>query len=157
MRYVRELRNVARWMAIAGRKLPPGELVAQLEEVLSGNDGPAPSAPRQAVPSPVRRQAPPAAARRKHRKPSEVGEEELLEALRKHRFELKATAAELGVSRTNFYRMVEECPAVRKAQDLGRDEIDEALARCGGDPEAAVELEVSLWGLKRRMATLGRR
>ena len=150
---VRELRNVARWMAITGRDLTPVDALAQLREVLTGSvDHSIPGTANIQPPSQTARPA----TRRKLRKPSEVGRQELLDALKKHRFEVKAAAAELGVSRTNLYRMIEESPDVRKAKDLQRNEIDEALKRCNGDTAAAAqELAVSLKGLKRRIAALG--
>ncbi len=140
---VRELRNVARWLAIAGRRSSSYELGARLGEMLEGAGSPEES--KTVV-----------AKRRQRRKPAEVGEEELRAALRTHHWMLSATAEALGVSRTTLYRLIDECPAIRKAADLGRDEIAEALRRCGGELErAAGELEVSLRGLKRRMTALG--
>jgi DNA-binding NtrC family response regulator len=42
--------------------------------------------------------------------------------------------------------------------ELGREEIEDALARCRGELRAAAaELRVSLPGLKRRMTALGLR
>lgn len=78
--------------------------------------------------------------------------------LRAHRFELKPAAAALGISRTVLYELIETSPWVRKAAALDRAEIAAVLARCGGDLEAAaLTLQVSLQGLKRRMKSLGMR
>jgi two-component system, NtrC family, nitrogen regulation response regulator GlnG len=64
--------------------------------------------------------------------------------------------ARLRVSRPSLYLMIERCPGVRKASDLGRPEILECQARCAGDPSAmAAELEVSRSGLLQRMRRLG--
>jgi len=61
-------------------------------------------------------------------------------------------------SPTVLYQLIEGCPRVRKAADLGREEIEDAVARGGGDLEAvAAALEVSVQGLKLRMKTLGLR
>ncbi len=158
---VRELRNVVRRLVLTGRDAPPDVLAAQLEEVLAAPSAPAPSpAPPAPAPpeAPVPPEVPAAAipARRRLRKISEVSEEELLAALEAHRFKLKPTAEALGLSRINLYRLIESCPAVRKATDLGRAEIENALERCGGDREAAAaELRVSLQGLKRQITALG--
>ncbi len=157
---VRELRNVVRRLAIAGPGTPPEVLAAQVAGLLaaSGSAPPAAQAPAPAPPAPLAPPAAPARAvpRRRLRKPSEVGDEELLAALAAHRYKLQPAARALGLSRINLYRLIEDHPAVRKAADLGREEIEAALARCAGDPEAAAaELEVSAQGLKRRMTALG--
>jgi two-component system nitrogen regulation response regulator GlnG len=55
-----------------------------------------------------------------------------------------------------LYDRIEKSANIRKAADLGREEIERCLERCGGDLDAAVEeLEVSKRGLKRRMTQLG--
>jgi len=146
---VRELRNVARWLAIAGRRSPSHELGARLGEILDGSAVHVPPRCPEESKTVV-------AKRRLLRNPAEVSEKELRAALRTHHWKLSATAEALGVSRTALYRLIDECPAIRKAADLGREEIEEALRRCGGELErAAGELEVSLRGLKRRMTALG--
>ncbi|MCG8460495.1 MAG: hypothetical protein MI919_29790, partial [Holophagales bacterium] len=154
---VRELRNVARWLVIAGRGCAPGELAARLEEVLAENAQPEPDtrpAPRRTSPASADPQAP--LERRRLRKPEEVGEDELRTTLAAHRWEPAATAEALGVSRATLYRMIDETPSIRKAAELGREEIEAALERSGGKLDAtAAELEVSLRGLKRRLTVLG--
>jgi len=89
------------------------------------------------------------------RKAEEVGAGELRAALAAHRYKINATAEALGVSRATLYRLIDESPHLRKAAELGRDEIEAALGSADGELEAAVELEVSLRGLKRRMRALG--
>ena len=168
---VRQLRNIARWLAVTGRTLSSDELTKRLKETLEGSDIPFASTGTE----PRRSSGPETAAgqtgrpevgspdttvpqpgRRKLRKPSEVGEDELLAALRKHRFKINATAEALGVSRANLYRLIDDCPKIRKAVELTPDEIEQAAARHGGELDAvAGELEVSLRGLKRRMTELG--
>ncbi|MFP5289034.1 MAG: helix-turn-helix domain-containing protein, partial [Thermoanaerobaculia bacterium] len=84
------------------------------------------------------------------------GEEELLAALRAHRWNLTSTAARLGISRTSLYTLVERCQGLRKAAELGPGEIAAALERCGGDLDAAAgELRVSPHGLRIRKTELG--
>ena len=90
--------------------------------------------------------------------PSEIDDEALVQALRAHGFEIKPTAEALGISRTSLYGLIDRCPAVRKAADLEKHEIEASGRRHGGKIAAmAVELEVSKQGLKRRMQTLGLR
>ena len=82
----------------------------------------------------------------------------MLAALRENRWHVQATADALNLSRPNLYRLMELSPAVRTANQLGEEEIRAAVAEAGGDLEAAAfALEVSVFGLKRRMKALGRR
>ncbi|WP_437930542.1 sigma 54-interacting transcriptional regulator [Sorangium sp. So ce291] len=91
------------------------------------------------------------------RKPSEVREEELLDALRRSRWDLKAAAELLGVSRTSLYALVESCRRVRRASDLPLDEIDRCYKECEGHIDAMVDrLEVSKRALLRRIRELRR-
>ncbi|MEM7586496.1 MAG: sigma 54-interacting transcriptional regulator [Acidobacteriota bacterium] len=158
---VRELKNTARRMVIERRSgissRGGGESGNVATEPPVAASGTTTSSTTSATPAEAAEPPPPGGGWRPvYRKPSEVSEDELLAALRSHRFELKAAAAALGVSRGTLYNLVAACPRVRKATDLERDEIVEALAASGGDLEAAAEaLEVSLPGLKRRAHALG--
>ena len=96
------------------------------------------------------------ASRDSFRKPSDIGEDELLETLREHRWQLKPAADALGVSRATMYRLVDSSPRIRKATEVDPAEIEQALERSGGHVgKAAASLEVSPQGLKRRMKALG--
>jgi two-component system, NtrC family, nitrogen regulation response regulator GlnG len=89
------------------------------------------------------------------RRPSDVSEGELLAALRRSRWDLKAAALGLRVSRTSLYAMVESCPRVRRAGDLAPEEIADCFRLCGGDVERMVDrLEVSKRALLRRIREL---
>jgi len=153
---VRQLRNVARRIAVVGRdvaEVPPGDW---LERLLAESAAPkAPAAPPDdstaSAPSP-----PPRARRRAYRRPEEISDEDLLATLRAHRFRLQPTAAELGIARTSLYDRIENSPLFHKAADLSRQEIEQWFERCGGDLDRMVEgLEVSKRGLQRRMKQLG--
>ena len=150
---VRELRNVARRMAVLGR-VPTAQLLAQLEDLLAPGEarpGPAVAPPRTKGSSPQ----PSSTPRRRRRNPAEVREEELLAALEEHGYRMRDTAEALNLSRIGLYRRLEESPNVGKASDLGRQEIDDALATADGDVEAAaLALRVSVQGLKRRLTAL---
>ena len=151
---VRQLRNVVRQMVIAGRD--GGEAAMWLQAEAAFRDAtPHPPADRREtapeIPAEVIRRA-----RRSYRRPDEVGEGELVAALRANRWRLQPTAAQLGISRGSLYDRIEKSSTIRKAADLGREEIAECLERCGGDLDAMVEqLEVSKRGLQRRMLRLG--
>lgn len=158
---VRELRNVARRLAIGGQdvtlvdledmlmttpELPSGATSTVITSTAMGRA-------MNSLPASGVVQRP---ARRVHRKPAEVPQEELLATLRNHHWNVRAAAKALDVSRPNLYRMMEACPAVRAAKDLEQTEIEAAVLAAGKNLEAAaMELEVSLVGLKRRMTVLG--
>jgi DNA-binding NtrC family response regulator len=142
---VRQLRNVARQIAIGNRgaaqaELPPAVLTILERRPESGSGvRPPPSTPRPS-----------------YRRPADVGEEELLAALAANRWKLVPTAAQLGISRTALYTLIDRCAGIRKAADLDRAEIVEAMARHGKDLDAVVEeLRVSRHGLQLRMTELG--
>jgi DNA-binding NtrC family response regulator len=79
-------------------------------------------------------------------------------ALRANRWEPRVAAEHLGISRGALYLLIDACPLTRKAADLAPPEIEEALRRSGGSlSQAALQLEVSEEGLKRRMKKLGLR
>ena len=157
---VRQLRNVVRQLVIAGRDLPEmpmGPAVERLfqesstgsSEALRPVEGTPPaSSPSQAPSREIARTA--------YRRPEDVREDELLTALRQNRWRLQPTAAQLGISRSSLYDRIDRSPNIRKAADLGREEIAACASRFGGDLDAMVEeLEVSKRGLQRQMKKLG--
>ena len=149
---VRQLRNVARRMAIAHREsMGDSDLERLVDQLLEG-------APRGPAPSPLAASQPVAedqGSPRSPRRPFEVSEAELLAALQAHRWQLRPTAKALGVSRSALYRLIESSQGIRKASDLESPEIQSALERTGGNiNSAALELCVSPQGLKRRMKAL---
>jgi two-component system, NtrC family, nitrogen regulation response regulator GlnG len=125
---VRELRNVARRLA-----------VALVERGVAALDGPA--GVGEATPAPPRRAGDP-------------GDEEIMTALEKNRWEVAGAARALGVPKTTLYRLIEG--RVRTARDLAVDEILAARAEHGGRLARMAEaLRVSQRGLRQRMAELG--
>ena len=149
---VRQLKNVARQLVVASRGAREVVVNSKIEQML-----------RRETPDsvPVEEGSPEEPAPRSrpvYRKPAEVGDEELLAALRAEQWNLKLTAARLGVSRTTLYALIDQCPQVRKASEIGREEIERALREEGGDLEAMVDvLEVSKRGLLMRIKDLGLR
>src|SRR6185295_16399795 len=74
---------------------------------------------------------------------------EIAQAMREHRFKIKAAAIALGVSRSWLNTRLESCQGIRKAKELNRDEILHASSAAGGDLSTMAErLEVSEHGLK---------
>ena len=85
-----------------------------------------------------------------------ISDEVLVEALRRNGWRIDATAADLRISKTSLYVLIERCPRVRKARDLTRDELAAAETRHAGDHRRmSEELRVSLRGLKLRLRELG--
>ncbi|HET9765557.1 MAG TPA: sigma 54-interacting transcriptional regulator [Thermoanaerobaculia bacterium] len=145
---VRQLRGVARQLVVAHHDRYQAGATPQIERLLGAVDA--------APPTPVPVAPRPAPASRAYRKPSTVGEDELLAALEAHRFELKAAARALGISRPALYLLIDRCPRVRKAADLDRREVERALAGAAGDLDAAAHaVQVSREGLRQRLRALG--
>ncbi len=152
---VRQLRNVARQLVIASRRAPRLEWADLLPRILPAAEAPLAASGPLSTATPVP-PAPAKAAAPRYRAPDDVGEDEMLAALRAHGFRLAPTAEALNVSRTTLYALVEQSNKVRKAADLSFAEVAEALAEAGGDPQrAAARLEVSAHALKIRMNAQG--
>ena len=149
---VRELRNVATQLVVGNRRNPQIQLTAALRRRFLESDA---NAPAVSVSSPVddTRAGHADTARRR---PDDVGEDELQQALRAHRYELVATARALQLSRTSLYARIQASPTARTAADLSEDEIRACHARCDGDVETMVDqLRVSKGALRRRFKKLG--
>jgi len=157
---VRQLRNAVRQIVVDSRASETMQVGPLLERLLREATQPdaielepaAAAASLPPTPEPPRRRAQASV----YRSPSEVTESELLEALRANQWEVKAAAAQLGISRPALYLLLDKFPGIRKAADLSRAEILEAREICGGDLNAMVlRLEVSKKGLLQRMNQLG--
>jgi two-component system nitrogen regulation response regulator GlnG len=152
---VRQLRNVARAIAVESRGAAEVRIGARVESLLASGPGearPAVPAESERVPEPARGRSP------RRRSPQEVSDDELVSALRANRWEPVATSGQLGISRAALYLLIDACPVTRKAADLASPEIEQALGQGGGSlARAAAQLEVSEEGLKRRMKKLGLR
>ena len=146
---VRELRNAARQIVIGSR----GERRARVESVLAGGPEPALAASGRGADAASGQGADAASGHER----AEVSPDELLGALRRHGWRTGAAAADLGISKTTLYALMERTPGVRKARDLSSDEIAAAGADAGGDLDRMAEvLEVSRRGLVLRMGELAR-
>jgi two-component system nitrogen regulation response regulator GlnG len=149
---VRQLRNVVRQLVIAGRDLPEVPMGPAIERLFQDASAVSREEPRPEPPTP----SPSGHPRSVYRRPEDVKEEELLAALRAHRWRLQPAAAALGISRSSLYDRIDRSATIRKAVDVGREEIEASFRRCAGDLDAMVEeLEVSKRGLQRQMGRLG--
>ncbi|WP_224243588.1 sigma 54-interacting transcriptional regulator [Hyalangium gracile] len=148
---IRQLRNVARQLVVRSRGQPQAQVNPQLEQELEPVATPAltvapASRPSEepATPTPTRRKA------------SEVGQEELLAALRESAWDVKAAASRLGISRASLYDLIDKSPNVRTSKALSPEEVHRCFQECRGDVDAmAQRLEVSRRGLLRRLRELG--
>ncbi|XXY50308.1 sigma 54-interacting transcriptional regulator [Sorangium sp. So ce269] len=162
---VRQLRNVTRQLVVGSRGAARLEETPALEHLLqraapeqrSRGDGERAAEARWARPESAAA-APASSGSAKGagwRKPSDVREDELIEALRQSRWDFKAAAEQLGVSRTSLYALVESCPQVRQASHLPPDEVARCYEECDGHIDAMVErLKVSKRALQRRIREL---
>ena len=155
---VRQLRNVVRQLVIAGRDAEEMGSGRELHELLpdAGAMSGVHVAASRAVSLVAQAPTPAPTPRRSYRKAADVGEEELLAALRDQGYRLGPTAEALNISRTRLYGLVEASSRIRKAADLSLVEIQDAMKRADGNLEAAAgHLEVSAHALKIRMNALG--
>jgi two-component system nitrogen regulation response regulator GlnG len=142
---VRQLRNVAHQLAISNRGLPKLRVPPMVEQMLSTSQAPVQGG---SAPPPVK---PP-------RDLSAITDDVIIQALRDHRFNQTATAAALNVSRSYLDTRMNDCDRIRKACDIGVDELRRCCDECDGDLDAMVaRLEVSKHGLKQQMRRLGLR
>ncbi|MEM8930850.1 MAG: helix-turn-helix domain-containing protein, partial [Acidobacteriota bacterium] len=149
---VRQLQNTVRQLVIANRGHdhvsdlgPVDELLADLSAAPSSSTKPEASTDTPQTP----------ASRRRSRRPADIREDELVDALERHHYRIQATADFLGIPRGSLYELIEKSPRVRKASEIGADEIRGAITSHDGSVQAAaVELRVSEQALRRRMGQL---
>ena len=153
---IRQLRHLAHRLIIDGRDKPQLGLGMDLREWLGEPSGPA--VPELRPSPPPAPQPPSGAAAPRRRKPSQIPEDELLEALRSHRFNLTEAASALGVPRTSLYARIERSDRLRVAAEIPPEAIREAWRRFPGDLAAMVsELEISERALRQRLRDMGLR
>lgn len=173
---VRQLRNIARRLAVAQCNEAPMLRLATLEELLGSSD----TAPSEGARAAASQAAPAIEASEEHacsvpnaddadepvsapgasgvRRAADISEDELLRALEQHGYERKRAADALGISRGALYYLIEQCPQIRQAGDLEAGDIAPVVEEAGGDLlVAAATLGVSRQALKRRMRALGLR
>ena len=160
---VRQLRNVARQLVISSRGRDVVRVDPSVERLLTDNesqiqprDRRARATPSGDVPRQPASDAPTPTTGPARKKPAALTEDELVAVLRTHGWRLGPTAAELQMSRTTLYALIERSTRIRKARDLGPGEINRELEATGGNVGLAAEhLEVSKRGLQLRMRELG--
>jgi len=151
---VRQLRNVVRQIVIASRGEPEAALPPALRPQLPEGAPAAPARPSGGEVAPGRSAS--GGRRPRDRKPADITEDELVDALCAHRWDVKSTAAALGISRTSLYKLIEASDRVGTAGHLDVEEIRSCHRDLAGDLDAMVDrLRVSKPALRRRIRELG--
>ncbi|MDI1442453.1 sigma 54-interacting transcriptional regulator [Polyangium sp. 6x1] len=170
---VRQLRNVVRQIVVGNRGRNRADMTPAVERLLVKQPPREPENSQpvlQAPPDPPKAPAsdpPPAAIKAPsdeaasrsrsatRRKPADITEAELREALRSCRWDFAATAEKLGISRAAIYMIIERLPGFRTAGNLTEPEIVQCHRELGGDlARMAERLEVSERALLRRVREL---
>jgi len=147
---VRQLRNAARHLVVAGRRLAHAKLDKTLQEMFrhDGTSGASPSRSEPLMTEELGTDPP--------ERPAELTDAQLRAALRDNHWQLAKAAKALGIARSSLYRLVDGNPAIRQAKDITREQLVAAVESCDGDStRMSVELEVSAQAIKLRMKELG--
>ncbi len=143
---IRQLRNVVRQMVLANSESVSLELPPAIAEQMPI----AAATPREVEPPP-----PPPVTTPPRRKPAEIAKAELLEALEQNRWDLKATAQVLAISRPSLYMLLERFPQLRAMRNLTAEQLAQCYRDCGGNLDAmATLLHISQGALRRRLREL---
>ena len=164
---VRQLANVLRQLVIANRDADPASRFDEVEALLGPPSVEPPPEVRVSAPitattvepqprAPQVPDTPPTGPESGPRRASDISEEEIVAALRAHRFRPAAAADALGIPRPSMYDRMKRIPGLRKASELSAEEISKVREWVGPSVEAmAAELEVSELALRRRLSELG--
>jgi two-component system nitrogen regulation response regulator GlnG len=89
------------------------------------------------------------------RKPSTIGEAELVAALRENQWKIANAADALKITRSSLHMLIDKSDRIRKAKDVPQDELRKVYEETGGDLQAmADKLRVSPRGLRNRVKEL---
>lgn len=151
---VRQLRNVAKQLAIHNQGRDQARLTDGIERLLSEGAQSEGQATKTAIADEA--SPPPAHVPDPRRRPSTMGRDELRRILASNRWETGVTSTQLGMSKTTLYKLMKQ-HEIPMAGDKTAAEITAALAQTDGDVDAAAVgvLEVSPRGLKIQMSKLG--
>jgi len=131
----------------------------QLEQLVRLTPAPSGSAARLmpaadvvAATAPV---AAPATPEPPRRKPSELTDTDVLDAMAGNDWNIQAAARALGISRPTMYKLLDVHAEIRWAERIPADEIERALAACDGDvARCAVALKTPTESLRREVRRL---
>ncbi|MCL1039857.1 sigma 54-interacting transcriptional regulator [Shewanella submarina] len=90
------------------------------------------------------------------RKPRDIEDDEIMQALSASDWQIKMAADALGISRAALYLRIDASPALQRASKLSEGELQKCFEQCDGDLELMVErLQVSKQALRRRLNEIG--
>jgi len=90
------------------------------------------------------------------RKPRNISEEEVIEALETYHWQIKLAANALNISRTALYQKIDASRTLRRASDIPIKDLKAAYSKCAGNLDKMVyELKISKQALKRRLHEIG--
>jgi two-component system nitrogen regulation response regulator GlnG len=116
----------------------------QLEQLVRLTPAPTGSAARLAPVADVASAATPVAVREApeapRRKPSDITDAEVLQAMAGNDWNIQAAARSLGISRPTMYKLLDAHRDIRWAERIPADEIERTLAACAGDVARCAEV-----------------
>ena len=114
----------------------------QLEQLVRLTPAPAGSAARLVADAATGAPATPVASSPlpPRRKPSELDDAEILQAMADNGWNIQAAARALGVSRPTMYKLLDAHGQIRWAERIPAEEIKRALSACGGDVASCAEV-----------------
>ena len=86
----------------------------------------------------------------------DLTDEEVIAALHRNEWEIKASALDLGISRPTMYKLIDAHPAIRQPQEISIDDIKRGLQESGGElGRCAALLLTPAEALRRHLHVLG--
>lgn len=141
---IRQLRNVVRQIVIGSRGNEVLQAGQALDQLLTSLPGVQEASETEDKPI--------TAKTKRNIKPSQISEQVLIEALKASKWNFKAAAAQLGISRASLYTLVDHCEAIRTIDQVSDEEIREAILRFDNDlDKISAHLMISRRALQRRI------
>lgn len=139
---VRQLQNFATQLCVYNSKSNDLYLPENLNDILPGYSQ-SKTLGRAQVKTPVK-------------KPKDISGDEVENALARHKWDIKAAADYLNISRGSLYILIDRHPTLKRARDLSEADFIASYQKHHGDLEALAEaLKISIHVAKRRLGELG--
>jgi two-component system nitrogen regulation response regulator GlnG len=155
---VRQLAHALRRavLMVANNVVPQFEhLVRSAPGTQPSYTAPAPAPLSAPAPAPTFPQPPAAPQATARRKPSELDEDDILDAMARHGWTIQAAACALGISRPTLYKLLEGHSRIRWPDRIPHDEIARAWEASGGDvTRCAALLHTPAEALRRHLRKL---